>query len=39
MQLRCFDPNCAVKLELHSPALACPECGGLLEIDVDGSAL
>ncbi len=39
MQLRCFDPNCAVKLELHSPALACPECGGLLEVDVDGLAV
>ncbi len=36
MQLRCFDPTCASKLELHSPAMACPNCGGLLEVDVDG---
>jgi threonine synthase len=35
MQLRCFDPDCAVKLDLHSPALACPTCDGLLEVDVD----
>jgi threonine synthase len=35
MQLRCFDPDCAVRLDLHSPALACPTCGGLLEVDVD----
>ena len=38
MQLRCFDPNCAVKLDLHSPALACPVCDGLLEVDVDGAS-
>ena len=36
MQLRCFDPDCAAKLELHAPALACPACGGLLEVVVDG---
>jgi threonine synthase len=35
MQLRCFDPDCAVRLDLHSPALACPTCGGLLEVDVE----
>jgi threonine synthase len=35
MQLRCFDPDCAAKLELHSPALACPKCDGLLEVDVE----
>ena len=34
MQLRCFDPNCAVTLDLHAPALGCPKCGGLLEVDV-----
>jgi threonine synthase len=39
MQLRCFDPDCATKLDLHAPALACPACGGLLEIDVDSSAI
>ncbi len=38
MQLRCFDPNCATKLDLHAPALACPICGGLLEVDVDAPA-
>jgi threonine synthase len=38
MQLRCFDPLCATKLDLHAPALACPQCGGLLEVDIDGSA-
>ena len=36
MQLRCFDPTCATKLDLHAPVLACPACGGLLEVDVDG---
>lgn len=39
MQLRCFDPDCATKLDLHAPALACPACGGLLEVDVEGEAL
>jgi threonine synthase len=34
MQLRCFDPNCAATLDLHAPALACPKCGELLEVDV-----
>ena len=37
MQLRCFDPDCAVRLDLHAPALACPECGGLLEVEVESS--
>jgi len=37
MQLRCFDPKCATKFELHAPVLACPACGGLLEVDLDGS--
>jgi threonine synthase len=35
MQLRCFDPDCAATLDLHSPALECPRCGGLLEVDVE----
>jgi threonine synthase len=39
MQLRCFDPACAVRLDLHAPALACQACGGLLEVDVDSPAL
>jgi threonine synthase len=44
MHLRCFDPNCAATLDLHAPALACPKCGELLEVDValdsvDASAL
>ena len=39
MQLRCFDPTCATKLDLHAPALACPACGGLLEVDVEGPAV
>jgi threonine synthase len=34
MQLRCFDPKCAATLDLHAPALACPKCGELLEVDV-----
>lgn len=38
MQLRCFDPTCATKLELHTSALACPACGGLLEVDLDDSS-
>ena len=36
MQLRCFDPTCASKLELHASALACPVCDGLLEVDMEG---
>jgi threonine synthase len=35
MRLRCFNPKCAATLELHAPALACPKCGELLEVDVD----
>ena len=35
MRLRCFDPKCAVTLPLHAPALACPTCGELLEVDLD----
>ncbi|MDR3764301.1 MAG: threonine synthase [Acidobacteriota bacterium] len=34
MQLRCFDPNCATTLDLHAPALECPKCGELLEVEV-----
>jgi threonine synthase len=39
MQLRCFDPACATRLDLHATALACPACGGLLEVDVDAPGL
>jgi threonine synthase len=39
MQLRCFDPACATRLDLHAAALACPACAGLLEVDVDAPAL
>jgi len=39
MQLRCFDSACATRLELHAPALECPSCGGLLEVEVDAPAL
>ena len=35
MRLRCFDPACAATLDLHAPALECPRCGGLLEVDVE----
>ena len=35
MRLRCFDPDCAATLELHSPSLECSRCGGLLEVDVE----
>ena len=35
MQLRCFDPACATRLPLHAPALECPQCGGLLEVETD----
>ena len=37
MRLRCFDPACAATLDLHAPALECPTCGGLLEVDVQAS--
>jgi threonine synthase len=39
MQLRCFNPACATRLELHAPALACPVCGDLLEVEVDAPAV
>ncbi len=39
MQLRCFDPDCAARLDLHAAALTCPACGGLLEVDMDASAI
>jgi threonine synthase len=35
MRLRCFDPACAATLDLHAPALECPRCGGLLEVDIE----
>jgi len=38
MRLRCFDPDCAATLDLHAPALECPSCGGLLEVDVEACA-
>jgi threonine synthase len=38
MRLRCFDPACAATLDLHAPALECPVCGGLLEVDVEACA-
>lgn len=37
MQLRCFNSDCATRLDLHAPLLACPTCGELLEVDVNGS--
>lgn len=35
MHLRCSDPHCAKTFDLHDRALACPECGDLLEVAVD----
>ncbi len=32
MHLRCSDPNCGTRLDLHERALACPKCGDLLEM-------
>ncbi len=39
MQLRCFDEHCGTTLALHDPALACPACGGLLEVDVAATSV
>ncbi len=39
MRLRCFDPACAATLDLHAPALECPTCGGLLEVDMEAAPL
>ena len=38
MRLRCFDTDCAATLDLHAPALECPRCGGLLEVDIESPA-
>jgi threonine synthase len=32
MHLRCSDPNCGTRLDIHERTLACPKCGDLLEI-------
>jgi threonine synthase len=32
MYLRCSNERCGAKLELHGRALACPQCGDLLEL-------
>ncbi|HVJ05781.1 MAG TPA: threonine synthase [Candidatus Saccharimonadales bacterium] len=39
MQLRCFDVNCATKLDLHAPVLSCPKCDELLEVEIDAPAV
>jgi len=33
--LRCSQPDCRTTLELHDRALACPECGDLLEVAIE----
>src|SRR5271157_2204635 len=38
MHLRCSNPECAARLDLHDHALACPACADLLEVAVDGVA-
>ena len=35
MHLRCSNTECAATLDLHERALACPECGDLLEVVID----
>ncbi len=35
MHLRCNNRNCAHTLDLHERAVACPQCGDLLEVVVD----
>ncbi len=35
MYLRCSEPECKVRLDLHDRSLSCPECGELLEVAVD----
>ena len=32
--LRCFDSNCRQRLELEHPDMTCPQCGGVLEIEL-----
>ena len=38
MHLRCSDGDCGATLDLHERALACPVCGGLLDVDVGSPA-
>ena len=38
MHLRCSVSNCGTTLELHDRALACPQCGDLLEVAIDPPA-
>lgn len=33
--LHCTAPECGATLELHTPVVACPECGELLEVVID----
>ena len=35
MHLRCSNTECGETLDLHERALACPECGDLLEVVID----
>ena len=35
MHLRCNNPKCAYLLDLHERAVACPQCGDLLEVVMD----
>jgi threonine synthase len=35
MHLRCSVSDCGTTLELHDRALACPQCGDLLEVAID----
>ena len=37
--LRCTAPACGATLELHTPVMACPRCGELLEVAVDDPRL
>ena len=39
MHLRCNFPDCATTLPLHARALACPKCGDLLDVVIDGPEL
>jgi len=35
LHLRCSVPECGTTLDLHDRALACPQCGDLLEVAID----
>ncbi len=35
LHLRCSVPECGTTLDLHDRALACPQCGDLLEVVID----